>query len=319
MMKEKMTLFLVSVLFTIILTGCGSEDIEMTRQPTQLPTRTVTASATMTASPIQPTETPTITPSITPTRTPTLKPSLTPLPTLPTETARAYVLGLLEDNGGCQLPCWWGLTPGETDWDAAEQFLASFSSLMATYRDSPMAQDFFAFSYIYYLPEPQFPSYAEIRITIRSEKITQLNISGIDGANAYQIRSMLKRYGQPDSVWIFATTSMMPPDWKSGFSLVLYYDEGVFASYSGESLLGGNIIQGCVNELGVIHLLEDRKGLDASIVVKELDNFSTILDRKKPLQEVTDLSIERFYELFSKNTGRVCVFTPKIYWDDEPW
>lgn len=316
-MKKTISLFKLSLIIAVILSGCGQEINQATIQATH--TSSVTATATMTASPIPPTQTPTITPSITPTWTPTLKPSLSPMPTLPTEMARAYVLGLLEDNGGCQLPCWWGLTPGETDWDVAEQFLASFSSRMATYRDSPMAQDFYAYSLIYYLPQPQFPSYAGIRLTIRAERIAQVNISGIKGANAYQIRSMLKRYGQPDSVWIGATTSMMPPDWKSGFHLVLYYDEGIFASYSGESLLGGDIIQGCVNELGGVHLLEGRKGLDASTVVKELDDFSHILNDTRPLQEVTDLSVERFYELFSKNTGRVCVFTPAKYWDDDPW
>ena len=30
---------------------------------------------------------------------------------------------LLENNGGCKLPCWWGFTPGKTTWVEARQIL----------------------------------------------------------------------------------------------------------------------------------------------------------------------------------------------------
>jgi hypothetical protein len=34
-----------------------------------------------------------------------------------------------ETNGGCKLPCYWGITPGETSWDVASMFVSSIGAL----------------------------------------------------------------------------------------------------------------------------------------------------------------------------------------------
>jgi hypothetical protein len=75
-----------------------------TQMPTPAPTRTATAT-------LLPTFTPTPTPTATYTPRPTVTPSLTPLPTLDPDAAATLVLELLDNNGGCSLPCWWGATP----------------------------------------------------------------------------------------------------------------------------------------------------------------------------------------------------------------
>jgi hypothetical protein len=56
------------------------------------------------------------------TRTPT--PSLTPLPfpTLEPDAMHAFIVEMLATNGGCELPCWWSITPGETRWDDMIRF-----------------------------------------------------------------------------------------------------------------------------------------------------------------------------------------------------
>jgi hypothetical protein len=45
-------------------------------------------------------------PAITLTTSPTPRPSLSP------EEANRLMRGFLKDNGGCKLPCLWGITPG---------------------------------------------------------------------------------------------------------------------------------------------------------------------------------------------------------------
>jgi hypothetical protein len=37
----------------------------------------------------------------------------------------ALVSEMLQDNGGCRLPCWWGFTPGETSWQTTEILFTS--------------------------------------------------------------------------------------------------------------------------------------------------------------------------------------------------
>ncbi len=99
---------------------------------TETPPPTVSATATRPAatststrvpSPTKPTATPR--PTITPRATRTA--SWTPLPTLPPTQARQRVLELLQDNGGCRLPCWWGVAPGSA-WAEADQALRPFAT-----------------------------------------------------------------------------------------------------------------------------------------------------------------------------------------------
>jgi hypothetical protein len=65
-----------------------------------------------------------------PTSPPTqqLTPTQTLLPTLPPEAARKKVIALMQTNGNCKLPCFWGFTPGRTN---EEDFLAFRHSLLA--------------------------------------------------------------------------------------------------------------------------------------------------------------------------------------------
>src|SRR3990172_6047576 len=58
---------------------------------------------------------------------PTLTPVWTPRPTLAEAEAAQALRDLIMTNGGCGLPCVWGLTPGETTWRDAEAILLTFS------------------------------------------------------------------------------------------------------------------------------------------------------------------------------------------------
>ena len=61
--------------------------------------------------------------------TPTIKiPTLSPLPTLPPTEAEAMILDLLQDNGGCLFPCWWGLTPAKTSTQTLKSLLEKFTA-----------------------------------------------------------------------------------------------------------------------------------------------------------------------------------------------
>ena len=60
---------------------------------------------------------------------PTLPGTPSQNPTMAPEDAMEFVLELMENNGGCHLPCWWGqIVPGVTRWEDAKSFLETFAS-----------------------------------------------------------------------------------------------------------------------------------------------------------------------------------------------
>jgi len=87
---------------------------------------------TLTSTPRINTATPTITPSAT--FTPTIQATPTfpfpmnkrvswPEPALSASDWQARYDQMMQTNGGCQLPCWWGITPGETTIQEAQEHL----------------------------------------------------------------------------------------------------------------------------------------------------------------------------------------------------
>ena len=117
-------LLVIVLLVLLLCVACNSKPVLSTASPlSPLASPIITSSATITLAP-----SPTPTPLPTATSTPVSKPTLThaPRPTLgPTLTndeEQTLVLNLLQENGGCELPCWWGFTPGETAWATAERF-----------------------------------------------------------------------------------------------------------------------------------------------------------------------------------------------------
>lgn len=139
--------------YIIFLIGCASPQ---EYEPTQVVT--VQASTTVVATQlIEPaiTETaltaPTATRMLTPTQTllptstsapatPTPTPTTTPAPTLSVQDEGLLLSELMTSNGGCKLPCWWGIVPGESDEQAVRDTFASrgiddwIASFDGTYR-----------------------------------------------------------------------------------------------------------------------------------------------------------------------------------------
>ena len=102
MIKRALRLGACLVLTTV---GCSWNNIGFTPSPipSEMLTNTPTALATITA---------------TPTAIFTLSPQEQDL-------QHAGIVGLLENNGGCELPCFWGVTPGQSTLDESGGMLSS--------------------------------------------------------------------------------------------------------------------------------------------------------------------------------------------------
>lgn len=110
------------------LIGCSPvQSVPVTPTPTfpRFLSSTWTATITLSSSPTT-IPTPTVSPTFTPTISHTLPPSLTPLPTISFDNALWKFEVLLATNGGCRLPCFWGMTPGRTTVAEMNQFTNRF-------------------------------------------------------------------------------------------------------------------------------------------------------------------------------------------------
>ncbi len=107
----------VTVLAYLVMAGCESQ-----ASGSQPPITPLTTSALVNA--------PGLTPS--PTDQPTQTPVLTPIPTLSEQDALEAFTNLIEEDVQCDLPCWLGVTPGQTNFEEVVDIFSQFSAIAYT-------------------------------------------------------------------------------------------------------------------------------------------------------------------------------------------
>ena|GEM_PF-1161036 len=282
----------------VLVGGCiaGDQVSEIVTPSPNIPTNTVA---------------PIVRPSITPVPTLTpLTPSLTPLPTLPLDEAEALVLELLETNGGCELPCWWGITPGGTTWQEAFNFLNTLAT-QTDWRETRYPQleinQYGALSYYINVPEYINPNQRMRQIyTVEEHLIVSIRVEATISLN-----ELLSKYGMPQEIWIqtFPFQSYGKLEMFAGFYypdyqiLAIYYDQKAVYSRTG-------YILGCFDEL---HSEFNNPTLElwssgVEISRDKVQPFNN-QDYQVSFEDATGLSIADFYE-----SGKPCIETPAEIW-----
>lgn len=248
-----------------------------------------------------------ILPTALPSQTATASPSPTSLPTLTSDNAKKLVRKLLEDNGGCHLPCWWGITPGKTTWVEARHFLESFSIYVGETGGVRFP-----------LPAPYSnATFMDHGYFIKNGVVDYIRIYNFNLAPNYYFPKFLKTYGQPREVWIrtFSEEEMG----IQIFTVDLFYqDLGVLVEYStGDPLkdVGGKL-QNCLKGMDspFIFLWSPEKQHLSFQDAKQKFLDITNLPEPKPLLEATGMDVKTFYEIFKNPETNVCLETPKNLW-----
>lgn len=205
------------ITFIILLTGgCNSfttpptltsPSIKTLTKVSPSPTTTPTLTHTQTVTPIiTPTATITHTPSITltPTITPTATMTLAPTATFSPPKKNEFVLDLIRNNGGCELPCLWGITPGtSTERDYFNQ--------LEPINDFIIFTNYLSFSRYVYI-DPVVENH-KIEILVYSVYILNIDKNGsVNGINwqvynamePFSVNNVLSHYGIPDRVLLGA-------------------------------------------------------------------------------------------------------------------
>lgn len=305
----------ISMLFLLLslaLLGCTTPSPS---NPTPKKQHTPTSFVTSTPIKIFPTST-----SENPTATPTKTfPVWTPLPTYPPSERRNVVMNLYE-NPVCRLPCWWGITPGETDWHEAWQFLARFAINQAPYDthifESDNLPDYQLFQVLLDVPKgsPQ-DNHQPLNHLIFFMRKGAFLIEYIDvntgNLNLYTIPQILAAYGQPEQVYVLAWGSQQPT--QNSVRLYLYYPKQGFMSIHfatvGQDVWTQNEFTACFQKYTRLILWPKGKLLDEEIAAGLFLGSVESLGHNpyQPIEEVSNLDTTKFFDAFVGSSKQVCL------------
>ncbi len=305
-------IYAIALLF---LYGCS---ISAPQSADQASTLTPTAQSSPTQTPA-----PTYTPTNTPTSIPATK-TLTPFPPLATEELENKIFELLRTNNGCELPCWWGITPGETRWEDAERLLL-YLRFRVSLPDRVKLINHFSMFEGENIPI-LFIGFVELESGVIDAMIVQtgggiiISRSFQEDWARYDPAKIIARYGVPSRV-IVRSASLVPeppvPITKP-YSIYFFYDElGFYIRYDGEVAFK-SVYRFCPS-FGPGGNLKDQIEIAISQIngtnsLDELTSGMLIYPKfHKALEDITDLSVEEFAELYSGNEP-VCFETPRDIW-----
>ncbi|HSH05213.1 MAG TPA: hypothetical protein VLL52_22045 [Anaerolineae bacterium] len=319
----KWQLAMIVLILALLVSGCtvasnSNQEPMATISTTRIPAvemSMITRVVTTTILSPTPTTEPTLAPA---TRQPTItltpvEPTLTPLPTMSTEAATDLYYELYENNGDCQLPCWWGFEIGSASMAEVEQF---YQSLNANIRYSSLGRILEAM-----VLNPNNENGWQVRhkfIAPDETIIHEMEIQ-IDQGDQYRIIPMLETWGEPTDIWLWTI-----PNSREGSHparLRIYYpNHGILAAYSLEVTTIDDQVHICFDQIeNITFLLWDPAIWDPEGTKTFTDRANEsgalkIEDNMRPITEVTDWDVQTFYEVATNVTATECMLTPAELW-----
>lgn len=305
--KIKSALF---VLATVVLgiSVASATQIEVK----SIPTRTPLAGILLPPPSIQPSQT------LIPTASPTGKvaPTWTPLPTLSIKQAQEKINALNLNNGGCQLPCWWGITPNITTWQETLQFLASFTVIKQGENGS-----FFeggkTYHTMYFEVYYDIPGEEESRRMLFSGQdgvVIGITVFPPDTEPNYKLDQLLMLFGKPNQIYVSAQPYSQTVELPPAIIILDYTNFGILASYQFPLHKSGENLNICPKSVGArLELQDPQIKYTNALSIEEYVSMITGFDPKK-LENVSEMNIDAFYEAFQDPSSSVCLETPVILW-----
>jgi len=319
-MKLHMLIWLPGLLLVVFAAGCAPSIRARTPQPV------ITAIRTETLTP-----TPVFTPSAALTNTPT------PIPTLPVEQARAKLLELLANNGGCRLPCLWGITPGKSTYQEAQAILAPLQGISnstgfrtegGSITPRYTAGDLILFTNASFNIDPLSDNQIVSYLTFDAKESQDLSDGYLpvydsktfgERLSPYMLPGILSELGRPASVTLHTYGKQITG--SGGFEIVILYPEqGIFVHYTTQMETVEINVRGCpANAQVELNLYPSGNTEAFAKSLSEINWGAFVLPEPindshwKPIEKATAMSVEQFYETFRQPTDK-CIETPVKGW-----
>jgi hypothetical protein len=219
--KKYRLLFAIFTFACSVAWGCSSMDRQI-----QLPSNTATTVSSFRLTPTSPPVTATFPPlwltpvTIVPPSPPSdIPPTWTPLPTYSPKEA-ATEMSKLYNNSECDLPCWWGIIPGETNWNEAWQSLGRFSE-NEKWWELALTESEFMPGYIPFTPhlkdlDGNLVMPDDLAFMIKTDTFTVEYISLRELSSQYTISDIFLKYGEPENIYIHGGNT------QAGYRYVLF-------------------------------------------------------------------------------------------------
>jgi hypothetical protein len=258
---------------------------------------------------------------------------LTPLPTLPPESSKKYLLQLLSTNGNCELPCLWGIFPGRTEIGTLKQFESQFgdvdnpkgysTNLMWNEDSSTLffqtVEDTLGRTIIFEHRGMPEINYLLLQINIDHDR-------GLDKFlqfSNYELSAILSQYGEPTQILLgpWPDDPDRPNQWLP-FNLVLFYPgEGFLIEYVLDRQEDAGYFIGCPSRIVGLNVVAWNPNNTRTIddVVKQKTDmwginginlhtfFLSTLDS-------TNITVHDFYETYKAQKNQTCIKAPRIKW-----
>lgn len=243
----------------------------------------------------------------------------TPAPTLSPNDAVLLVRDLLENNGGCELPCWWGMVPGQTDWIQARHFFETFATSIVQGGEAQKEEDgqsIYSTNFsIHYKIAAEVES--NFGVVVENEKIVAFATDGEDTRKAKRLDELLTNYGIPDYVWLH-TYPYGPTTAPPTVDLIVYYPEkGFWAHFQLIGELKGDLLRACPQSAHPRLLLwPTREWTFDDLIQVTLGLYAPDAPKYPVLQikDATSMDIEDFYNTFKNPDNQECIETPIDLW-----
>lgn len=249
----------------------------------------------------------TLTPTIMKTNTPQSTPYLTP-PFLSEEDAFELIAELYKTNGGCEPPCWWGITPGETSLHDAFELLLSIGEI---FDDTYIYKTERIYS-INILTPQGFRYFSNARVNLGTPRspsdpyygiVTGVSVDDTYSKpyNNYGLADYLGLLGEPDQVYLGISYIYV-------FFTLFYVDEGL-TIYNHQTI---NEIQSDIEFLAC----PQNEIADTWHWIARNPNTVTLEDMIStakngpyylPLEDVTEITINEFYEIYLDPDTDYCI------------
>ncbi len=314
-LSNSKSFLICGLLFILLFMGCQSKGtIAVVAQSTPtVPTRINLPTAT-----IKPVTT-TATRQSTATRiviTATLIPS--PVPTLSLAEKEIVTSELYKTNGNCELPCWWGIVPGKTEWKTAELFLNTFTTEISTGSYLKSDPKFVVEAYM-----PVTEDLSEINLLTQSYSVNDGVIEIIHPerprgtSKIFTISEILNTFDRPTEVWI-DTIGVTFGDYFP-FRITLFYPEkGILVRYFDDAGFSDDHLTGCPQDhSGKLTLWATELNLTFAEALNGTRGLGTFGEQyNKPLEEVTEMDVEAFYQTYLDPDTETCIETSAELWMD---
>ncbi len=132
----------------------------------------------------------------------------TPGAKLPPDEAEKKIMKFYSNNGGCELPCWWGITPGMTTGEKALSILAP----LAQVRISEWEDGLFSYGVSAKFPSAPDPFKNFMASFFVKDNIViaiRITADDVEPKFDYSLAGILNAFGQPDQIWFKIITDTM--------------------------------------------------------------------------------------------------------------